>query len=220
ERAADALEALLAGHPGHPSAPDAAALLTEAHYRAGNHAAAVEAADGLARSAGDHAAAERAGLFAGMALMARRDWPGAAERLEQTRNAFPEGDLAAQLTLLIAQSRHQAGDTEAARAEYQQALARGGEAQQGPASLGLAQILRSSGKLDEAAELLDALLGESEVGEGELGQLARLERARVWFDRENYRRARRVLDRLAPEAPPDILDDVAYWSAKCLLRDG
>jgi hypothetical protein len=100
--------------------------------------------------------------------MARRDWRNAAARLDATRSAFPGGDLEGQLTLLLAQSRHQAGELGPAQSEYERALAGGDPPQKAAAALGLSQILRSLGNLERAGQLLDDLLrGQRE------GQLAR-----------------------------------------------
>ncbi|MFG0284361.1 MAG: tetratricopeptide repeat protein [Phycisphaerales bacterium JB039] len=218
DEAAAALESLLAAHGDHPSAPDAAALLVEAHYRGGAYEEALRAASRFDGRWRERPASARAGLLAGMALMAQGQWAGAADRLEQERARSPRSDLAPQLTLLLAQSLQQSGDAQRARREYERLLEADGAAQYPAAALGLAQIMRASGELEQAGATLDELL-EAEP-EAQVAQLAALERARVQFDQGDYRRARQALERLGRSAPAELQDDIAYWSAKCRLREG
>jgi TolA-binding protein len=219
--AAASFQRVVREHASHPSAPDAAALLSESWYRAGEFEAAEKAAAGLAESSPESPALERAQLFAGLAAIAKQDDQSAAGHFSALIERFPKGPLAPQARLLFAQCKHRLGETADAERAYRAVIKSDDAAQTPDGLLGLGSLLRDRGKPAEAGKVLDRLLAD--FPESRAAKSADLERGRVWFDQGDFDRAAESFAKArAREADrADGGDDdgqAAYWLAKCDLR--
>jgi TolA-binding protein len=217
-QAAQAFERVLERHGEHPSAPDAAALLVEAQQRAGRHEEAIAAADELVRRWPDAPMRARAELFKGLAQLARNKPADAAPTFRSIIERTPDADVTPNARLLYAQSLHRDGQLDAAAAAYRETVSRAPGALAQEAGIGLAQLLRQQRRFDDAGALLDGLLGQ--LKDSPLEARAKLERARVWYDRGEHEMALPILSDLAASAPEDLRDDADYWIAKCAMRAG
>lgn len=217
DQAASACAHVVKKHAGHALADDAAAMLVEALYLAGERERAIEACETFEQRWSGSPLSERVDYFWGLSLMAQEQYGAAAEKLERLCARFGEGAFADHATLLIAQCRHRDNALVKAAEWYRRVLDRAASAYTGDALLGLARLTHGQGNLDEAGELLDRLLRVSD--HITLLSPARLERGRVWFDQERYDRALPLFEQVAEDGG-ELADDAAYWAAKCVLRHG
>jgi TolA-binding protein len=214
--AVPALRRVLSRHADHGLADDAAALLAEALYLAGDHDAVEVPARLIAERWPDSARRERAELFRGLASMARGRYDEAARHFDEQLRLFPDGEHAAQATLLLGQCHHRAGRAAPAIERYRRVIREAVEAFVPEARYGLAMLLYEAKDPKAAAGLLDALLAESP--DSELVPAARLLRGRIALDLGKTRRARTLFEQVAKSgARPD---DSAFWLAKCDLAEG
>ena len=215
--AAAVLGEFIKGFPDHPSAAGAAALRVESLYRAGKMDEAVRAAEKAAEVWPDGADRDRRDLFWGLALSAEGDDEGAGGLFERVAERTKD-QIGEQALLLLAQSRHRAGQMDAAAAGYREVLDRGIERFEPEALLGLSQVLRATGGPGKAIERLDRFFtGDVRA---DLVPVARLELGLARFDLGAYAEARDELKQVIASARRDLHDDAAYWIGKCLLREG
>jgi TolA-binding protein len=149
--------------------------------------------------------------------MARGDHASAAERFEAMSARDPGGAYADRVNMLLAQCLHRSGAEPRAADQYRRVIQRGGDAYVPEAMYGLAVIEHGRGRLDSAGPLLDQLL--ERYPDHDIAPGARVLRGRVWFEKDEYERALALL-REAAESTGAYQDDAAYWSAKCVLRQG
>jgi len=210
--AAQAFQAMLARYGTHALADDAAAGATEALYLAGkNDEASAQAKEFSARFA-ESPLRERVVYFWGLAESQRGDAAAAAERFDELLRSPRAGEFAEPAALLLAQSRRQMGALDQALAGYRSIVQRGGKFL-ADALAALSAMLYERGDLDESADNLDRLIREFP----EHPQLAeaRLQRARIRFDKGEYKAA---LADFSPLVGTPISDQASYWAAKCRLR--
>ena len=204
-------------HADHASAPDAGALLVEAHHLAGRFDDAIAASTELTDRWPNAPMRDRADLFRGLSLLSK-DKPGDAAGVFRTIiDRAPASEVAPNARLLMAQSLHRAGSLDPASGAYQRVIDSAPADLGEEATVGLAQLRRQQAKYDRAAELLDSLLKRSP--KSAVAPRAQLERARVWYDRGEHERAAPMLETLSASGPADLRDDADYWRAKCAMRD-
>jgi len=217
--AAAALARVVADHPAHDLADDAAALLAEARYRAGDYNHVSDACEFIERHAPKSPGRDRAELFGGLSAMQMKAFGEAVDRFERLLDRSPDGTYSDRASLLLARCYQREGDSEAAARQYRDVLDRssgGAEAFAPEALYALGGILRRQGEADDAGAYLDRLIEEH--GESNLVPLAHLERGRVSFDAGDYERAREHFQAAAELA--EQADQAMYWAAKCDLRLG
>lgn len=215
--AAERFEELLKNVPNHASAGEAAAVRVEALQRAGDAVGASKAFEDLEGRWANEPLLPRAAFFAGQADLSRGDLPKAAHRFAQCAE---RGDpaLAARATLMQGRCLEGAGDRAGALRAFGAArdALRDDVALQREAMVGQARLLYADGKLDAAAEALDASLnGEPS---DELAAHAGLLRARVHLDQGQPAQASKLLAPLIQSGPEAMRDDATFWAAKCALR--
>ncbi|MFQ5489743.1 MAG: tetratricopeptide repeat protein [Phycisphaerae bacterium] len=217
DQAAQALQQVVTTHPKHELADDAGALLAEALYRAGQHAAAIKAADRFDRRWPDSGHRTRAELFAGLAQMALEQFEDAARVFDALLKREPTGPLSEHATLLLAQCHAHGSAVEQAIRGYRRVLKQASRRFVPDALLGLAGLLQNSGQSPEAGRLLDRLL--KEYAQSPQVASARLMRGRLWFDQQRYDRAEELFRQVA-DGGEALADQAAYWLGKCALRRG
>lgn len=209
------LERVLRDHATHDLADDAAALLIEALYRSEDFDKVGVPGALMAKKWPQSPLRARAELFGGLAEMARDHAGEAAAHFEVILDLDPDGEFAAQASLLLARSHQALGDLDAATRQYRDVLDRGDDALAPDALYSLGGILRREKNPREAGKLLDRLLAEAP--DHELAPLAHLERGRTWFDLDKFERA---IDefQVAHDAQPDLGDRTSYWISKSELH--
>lgn len=210
--AATAFQSILARFPDHALADDAAAGATEALYLAGDHDAASAQGKDFVKRFAESPLRERVLYFWGLAESQRGDASAAAERFDELLRSPRAGELAEPAALLLAQSRRQAGALDQALAGYRAIVQRGGKFLS-DALAALASLLYERGDLDESARQLDRLLRD--FPEYPQSAEARLQRARIRFDKADYKAALASFNELLAGSTGD---QAAYWAAKCQLR--
>jgi TolA-binding protein len=211
------LQRVLKQHADHALADDAASLLAESRYRAGEFEPAIAAAADLERRWADSPARDRAEYFAALAEIKTGAERKAAERLAKLAERWPKSPLAGQASLLSAQCAHRSGDPEAARRHYQSIIAANDAAQTPDALLGLASLEHAAGNLPAARQALDTVL--SEHSKSAQAPAALLQRGRVLLDQNEPDTARADFEQYAKSKEADKTQG-AYWIAKCHLRAG
>jgi len=215
--AAEALQGVLKLHADHKLAPDAAALLVESLFRAGDFDEAIRAAKSAAEKWPDHPTRERVLYFEGMAKGAIGRHDEAAQSCEAVLREFPVGELAESARLLAAQSFHRCGKLADARRRFEEIVARGESDQQRDGLLGLGLVLFAAREFDDAGAKLDEFIRISP--DHPSLPMATLHRARVWFERGKYDQAAALLKEAA-KADQTLADEADYWLAKCESRKG
>lgn len=215
--AAAALEPVLREHADHGLADDAAALQAEALYYDERYEQAQRPCRLLATRWPDSPHRERTELFWSMAEMALGDYTAAASRLRTLLETFPEGALADQTALLLAQSLHRSNAVQAAIEQYRDVIRRARDAYLPEGLYGLATLLHGQGQPAAAGELLDQLI--ERYPDHQLLSASHLLRGRAWFDVENYDNAHDSFEQVL-RAADEYKDAAAYWIAKCDLRRG
>lgn len=215
--AAAAFAAILQEHPAHEQAEQAAALRAEALNKAERHRDVTEACRVYVTRFPQGALRERVELIWGLAETALGDDAAAALRFGRMAEAYPQGEYAGRTLLLWAKSLHRSQELDAARAKYEAVVAIGDPDLSPEALYGLAIVLQAEGRHAEAGARIDEFLRSAP--EHDLVPAARLLRGRVWFELGDYERALAALSAVAA-VPGDHRDAAAYWSAKCLLRQG
>lgn len=214
--AAELLAKLLKDQPDHALAADASALLVEALYRDGRHDDAIAQARAFNSRFAESPARERVTLLHGLALMARSDWPAAADRFAELLRAFPAGASAEQAELLLAQCHDQRGANDDAARAYQAVLARAGGRFAADALYGLAGVTLRQGKPQDALALLDRLTKEHAESPLRCGAMLLRGRAALALDKPDQA----VQAFAAIGDCPDLADQAAYWTAKAQLKRG
>lgn len=218
--AADLLAGLARDHPSSALGTDALMLRGESLYRVGDREGACEVFKSLGDRGADSPGRDRADLIWSLADQAQGRLAAAADRLQSLQKRSPRGEYAAQAALAEAQCRHGLGSAAAALPLYRAALAGGTDAVKPLAMLGIGQLERAAGRLDEAARVLDDLIRT--YGSLPIAAAAGLERGRVHFDAAEYDRALASFSTLtAPAAESEsgsFADEAVYRSAQCELR--
>lgn len=212
EAAAGAFSSLLRSYADHDLADDAQAGLVEALSRLGKSAEAIEQAKRFVAQWPKSPLRARVDYFWSLADIAEKQDARAAQRLENLLSRQP-ADLAGQATLLLAQCRHRLGELNEAEAAYRKAIELAPE-QAGAARIGLASVLRARGDARAAAESLASVARDA--SDPALLASAHLERGRALFDQGQFEQAIAAFEQAATAGAP--ADQVAYWVAKCLLR--
>ncbi|REK18702.1 MAG: hypothetical protein DWQ37_03980 [Planctomycetota bacterium] len=127
-----------------------------------------------------------------------------AESLER----FPDGPLAAESRLGLAQARHQSGRLEEAAASYRQVIASTGPLAE-QASLQLAAVENARGNYQAALDALDQFAARFPTSA--LAARERLGRGYALYGLERYEDARAVLDDVVGD--PALGVEAAYWRA-------
>jgi TolA-binding protein len=201
----------------HHLADDAAALRAEALYYAGSYDAVQSAAESLVAIDPRSPLRERAELFAGMALMAKRQYKPATAWFEAMIDRFPDGHYRARTQLMLAQCLHET-DVLRQAAELYLAVIQGAEESCLPEAMyGLAALLQQQGQPEPALELVDTLL--KKYPKHELKPDAQLVRGRAALDLGMYDEAESSLQAVL-ETKKARHDAASYWLAKCDLRQG
>ena len=211
------LQAFLAQSPTHDLADNAAALLAEALYRAGDYKSVQAPRDMLASKWPDSPMRERADFFAGLAKMSLEDYSGAAGIFSQMKDRYPKGPFADRVALLLGQSLQRSNDPQKAIAQYRAVLQQAGGEGQPDAMFGLATLLHQQKKADEAAGLLDQLI--EKYPQHKLLGPALVLRGRISFEAQKYDDALLTFQ-TAAKVDGAPRDETAYWLAKCELRRG
>ncbi len=202
-------------HPEHDLADDAAAGQAEALYRDGKFEQVKQPCETLVSRWPDSPHRERAELFWGLADMAQREYAQAAQRFEATRDRFPTGRYADQISLLLGQSLHRSSSLRQAAQQYRRVIDTARREYVPDALYGLAVLEHGAGELEPAGERLDRLL--EEFDDHTLAPAAQLLRGRVWFDLKEESKASALFEKVA-ELDGEYRDDAVYWLAKCDLR--
>ncbi len=203
----------------HELADDAAALRIEATQRDGQSDEAKKHYDAFVVRWPKSPLRPRVEYFGGLARMALRDYPSAAECFGRLTREYSTDPLAKEAALLLAQCL-QDGETSEGAVEQYRAILKNAEGPQVPDAMhGLASLLLRKGQAAEAGKLLDQFL--ERFGKHPLASSARILRGRAWFEQEKFGRAESAFeDAKSHDLDAELADDVAYWIAKCRLRDG
>ncbi|MCP4593448.1 MAG: tetratricopeptide repeat protein [bacterium] len=215
DRAAEAFEQVFTQHGDHQLADDAVAGAVEALYLSGRHEESAARARLLTSRWPDSPWRNRAVYYQALTEIAAQQHADAVNHLRQLLLAESTGELAEHARLLLAQCLERAQEFAAAERAYRNVVASTTSPHRPHATVGLARVLHRRNKVDEAEKLLDQLL-EQEV-EPELAGEAFYLRGRLHFDAGQYDLAQAAFTAAAPNAA-ERADEVAYWSAKCLLR--
>ncbi|MGD8454072.1 MAG: tetratricopeptide repeat protein [Phycisphaerae bacterium] len=215
--AVEALLHVVRTHPEHALADDAAAVCAQALFSSGHYAETVEWCAAFAKQWPDNPLAERVDYFGALAEMQQGAYAAAAERLERVLKRFPAGPFAHHAGILIAQCHQHSNAPAKATEWFRRVLDDRESGYEAEALMGLATLAYHGGKGEEAAGYLDRLLKEH--GDGSLAASAKLLRGCLYFEAEDYGRARKLFQEVA-RADDDLADDAAYWIAKCQLRQG
>ena len=216
-KAAQAWQSMLNSHPEHDLADDAAALLAEAQYRAGNHGAVQPPVDLLLSRWPESPLCERAEFFSGLSKMAQNDFAGAAAVFTGMQQRHPQGQFAQQVNLLAAQALHRSNSGDEALKQYEAAIKQGSGDTVADAMLGLATLLQQREKNQEAGAVLDQLL--ERFPSHRVTAQALILRGRTWFELNEFDKALNNFSKAAAvDGAPG--DQTAYWMAKCELRKG
>ena len=217
DEAAEAFGIALSRYGDHELADDAAAGLAEALYLDAKYDKAVAHCKTSVSRWGESPLRERIEFFWGLALVAKKDNAAAADRLGKMLRRFPDGALTDRASFLMAQCYHHGDALDGASAQYRKIID-GSSSPYIPQALhGLALLLQTQDKAQEAGKVLDRLLRDHP--DSDLFASATLQRGRVWFDLGKFDRAIDTFKKIGRDSP-DLRDDAAYWLAKCLLRQG
>ena len=217
DAAAEAFERVVRDHARHDLADDAAVGWIEALYLAKDYKKTVKQAERFARRHSDSPLFDRVALFRGLAEMGRSEYAAAAGVFDGLIERDRRGPFADQSMLLLAQCYHHENDLDKATRAYRKVLKRAESGYVADALHGLASLLQARGRSEESGELLDRLLAE--FPDSPLNASSKLLRARAYFDLGQYDRAFELFAKAA-KADANAADEVAYWMAKCRLREG
>ncbi|MCH8804616.1 MAG: tetratricopeptide repeat protein [Planctomycetes bacterium] len=215
--ASDMFREVVDKHSEHDLADDAGAHLAEALYLNGDYEEAIRRGAEVAGRWPKSPLRVRVEFFRALSEMATKNYEAAAKVFATIGREQPQGPFAEQAALLLAQCHHHTNEVGQAVRWYRQVLKQTGGRYVPDAQLGLAMLLQQQGKAAEAGELLDRLISRNP--DGPLLPAARLQRGRVWFDAGRFDRARTAFEQVG-DSDEQLADDVAYWVAKCKLREG
>ena len=215
--AVESLTTALARYPTHELADDAAGARVESLHRGERHDETIDACSDFASHWPDSPLRDRVDFFCAASLMAKQDYPGAAERYAALLRRDPDASLARPAALRLAQCHHNRGDLAEARQGYERVIEQDTSTTLPDAMVGLAMVLQSTGDAAGAGLWLDRFLGE--FADHALTATARLQRGRAWFDEGRYDEALEVFTALGgPDTPQRA--EARYWGAKCRMRQG
>jgi len=221
KRYADAttlLSRVVEKHGDHELADDAAALRIEASHRDEKFDDAKKFHDSFVARWPKSALRPRAEYFGGLARMALRDYPKAAECFLRLTKDAPNDPLAREASLLLAQCLQDGDASDGAIVQYREILKSADGPQVPDAMHGLASLLLRKGQADEAGKLLDQFL--ERFGKHPLASSARILRGRALFEQEKFDLAETAFnDARKQDIDPALADDAVYWIAKCRLRN-
>lgn len=206
---------VLKRHGDHALAVEAATREAEILYELGMQEKSVAACAESMRRWPTASQRERWLLIAGMAESAQGNYAAATGHFEKVIGEFGKGTCAPQAMVGLARCRRIDGKLDEAVKLYQQVLNSSGDALRAEALLGLGDALLEKGDLDSAARALDEM--QTKYGDGPLAASGLVTRGRVWLAKGDAARALETFAK-AGERSTDIADDVAYWSAKCEVR--
>ncbi len=204
-------------HSEHDLADDAAAGLTEALHLVGRYDDAVESCRDFVEGWRKSPLRERVEFFAALSAMAKQDYTDAAKRFAALLERYPDGPFVEQASLLVAQCYHHDNGIDKAIRQYRKVLKQSSSRHIPDALLGLATLLQKGEKHAEAGRLLDQLL--EKFPQSALRIKALSQRGRTFFDQGQFDRAAEMFE-LIIDANAELVDEAAYWAAKCNLRAG
>lgn len=216
-QAAEAFAGVIADHGRSEIAADAAGGRCEALFRDGQFEEAVQQCEAVAIQWPQSPQTARSEYFRGLAQMRVGDFGGAAKTLTAYEKAHPTGEFASQIPLLIGMCLERGQDVEGAIERFRRVVKSGDRVQTPEALLGLGLLLQRTGQLAEASKTFDALLADHPDSPG--AKSAVMPRAQVWFEQGEYSKAFTAFERAA-QVDPSLAPNVAYWLAKCDLRQG
>lgn len=219
--AASAFKRVANKHTKHDLADDAAVGAAEALYHAGNYDKAVKWSDRLAKRWSNSPHRARAAFFGGLAEMATESFASAAKRFAYVLEQDGDGDFADQSRILLAQCHERNHSIDKAIRQYTKVLKAGTERFVSEALLALGHLFRRQGDLERSASVLDRLI-ERFADSAQIIH-ARFLRGRAHFDQAEYGKAFTafaIVEKADGEIAASYQDQVAYWMAKCQLRQG
>ncbi|MHC4695266.1 MAG: tetratricopeptide repeat protein [Planctomycetota bacterium] len=215
--AAQAFQEVIQNHSQHDLADDAAAGAAEALYLDGRYDEAITKCRLFVSRWPTSPLRERIEFFWGLAAMAQLDYETAAQRFSGMLTQYPAGQFADEASLRLAQCYHHNNLTDQAVRQFRKVLERTGTRFLPDALLGLGTLLLQQGRPQEAGKLFDKLIDRH--SDSPLAAPATFRRGRAWFEQGDYDRALTVLrSNVEQQRGGPLEDDVAYWIAKCRLR--
>ncbi len=227
--AAEAFQEVIQNHSRHDLADDAVAGAAEALYSQGLYDQAITKCrlfvSRWPAPVVKNPLGERIEFFWGLAAMGQHDYETAAERFSRILEHYPAGPFADEASLRLAQCYDHNNLTQQAARQFRKVLSfgaagsRAGTHYAADALLGLGSLALQQGRPAEAGKLFDRLIDSHP--DSPLILAAQFRRGRAWFEQGDYDRGLAVLNRsgeLCRGGP--LEDDVAYWIAKCRLRQG
>lgn len=215
EDALSKFQSVVKRYPNHALAVEAAVREAEILYDVGKHVEAITACTESLRRWPSANQRDRWLLIAGLAESAAGNTAVAAGHFAKVIEEFPKGSCATQARVGLARCRRNEGKLEEAVRLYQQVLGANVDALRAEALLGLGDALLEIGDFDGAARSLDEMLAK--YSEGPLVSSGLVTRGRVWLAKGDAARALETLAK-AGERSAELAEDVAYWSAKCEVR--
>lgn len=212
--AAKALAPILQQHADHAKAPEAAAMLAESLYRAGEHKSVREPCQLIASKWPQHPLRERADYFNGLAAMAVEDFTFAAEVFDAMQKRFPKGQFFDQIALLLGQCWHRAGNVDRALRQYESVVKQNRGDGVADALYGQATLLHGKGQSQQAGKSFDQFI--ERFPQHRAASSARLQRGRIHFDEKRYDQAIALFEQAATSGAAG--DETAFWIAKCRMR--
>ena len=217
--AVEAFEQVIRDHLKHDLVDDAVAGAAEALYLSGRFDEAISKCRLLTSRWPDSPLRERTEFFRGLAAMGNGDFAAGAECFEGLISEFPDGPFMDQASLLLAQCHHHNNAVENALRQYRQVLSRSGTRFFAEALYGLGVLALQQDRAKEAGVLFDELLNRH--ADSVHASSARFYRGRAWYEQGEFDKALSSLEKCAEGVKDATLaDDVAYWMAKCRLRQG
>ncbi len=215
EDALSRFQTVIKRHPDHALAVEAAVREAEILYELGKHdEASTTCAESLRRWP-SVSQRDRWLLIAGLAESAMGNNAAAADHFEKVIEGFGKGSCATQAMAGLARCRRNEGKLDEAVKLYQQVLSANVDGLRTEALLGLGDALLEKGDFDGAAKTLDEMLAK--YSDGPLVPSGLVTRGRVWLAKGDAARALETFAN-AGERSADLAEDVAYWSAKCEVR--
>ncbi|MBI5765279.1 MAG: tetratricopeptide repeat protein [Planctomycetes bacterium] len=204
-------------HPDHALAVEAAVREAEILFELGKYVEASTACRESLRRWPSANQRDRWLLIAGLAESAQGNTAAAAGHFAKVIEDFGKGSCASQAMVGLARCRRSEGKIDEAIRLYQQVLSAHGEAQRAEALLGMGDSLLEKGDLDGAAKAIDEMLAKYDGGA--LAASGMVIRGRVLLANGDAAQALESFAK-AGERSADLVEDIAYWSAKCDVRQG
>ncbi len=198
---------------------DAVAGASEAYYLAGSYEESINRCELFAKKWPANPLRERVAFFHGVSLMAIRDYEGASGYLQYVLDKHRQGVFAMQAELLLAQCLHHRQMVPQAAARYEAVLRQGSPQYVADATFGLGMLALQQNKWELAGKLFDNLLEKH--SDSPLIPKAHFCRGRSRFELGDAARALQHFKLAEGKLDdPALVDDLAYWMAKCHLRMG